>query len=45
MVALTRLTGFLMVSIGVQFFINGIGMIFSDPTFWSGLGEAVRSGR
>jgi multiple antibiotic resistance protein len=42
MVALTRLTGFLMVSIGVQFFINGIGMIFSDPTFWSGLAEAVK---
>jgi multiple antibiotic resistance protein len=41
MTALTRLTGFLMVSIGVQFFINGIGMIFGDPTFWSGLAEAV----
>jgi multiple antibiotic resistance protein len=45
MVALTRLTGFLMVCIGVQFFINGIGMIFSDPTFWSGLAEAVEKSR
>jgi multiple antibiotic resistance protein len=42
MVALTRLTGFLMVSIGVQFFINGVGMIFSDPSFWNGWAEAVR---
>src|SRR4051812_23297971 len=45
MVALTRLTGFLMVSIGVQFFINGVGMIFSDPSFWSGLAEAVKLAR
>jgi multiple antibiotic resistance protein len=45
MVALTRLTGFLMISIGVQFLINGITMILDDPSFWSGLAEAVRAGR
>jgi len=45
MIALTRLTGFLMISIGVQFFINGITMILEDPTFWHGLAEAVRAGR
>jgi multiple antibiotic resistance protein len=43
MVALTRLTGFLMVSIGVQFFINGIGMILDDPDFWRGMSEAMRT--
>jgi multiple antibiotic resistance protein len=43
MVAMTRLMGFLMISIGVQFFINGIGMILDDPRFWSGLAEAVRA--
>jgi multiple antibiotic resistance protein len=42
MVALTRLTGFLMISIGVQFLINGISMILSDPAFWAGLAEAMR---
>jgi multiple antibiotic resistance protein len=45
MVALTRLTGFLMVCIGVQFFINGVGMIFGDRTFWSGLAEAIDANR
>jgi multiple antibiotic resistance protein len=45
MIALTRLTGFLMVCIGVQFFINGITMVFDDPRFWDGLAEAMRAGR
>ncbi|HEX6571493.1 MAG TPA: MarC family NAAT transporter [Steroidobacteraceae bacterium] len=45
MIALTRLTGFLMICIGVQFFINGLTMVFDDPRFWSGLAEAVRSAR
>jgi multiple antibiotic resistance protein len=45
MVALTRLTGFLMISIGVQFLINGMTMILNDPTLWSGLTEAVRAGQ
>jgi hypothetical protein len=31
-----------MVCIGVQFFINGIAMIFSDPTFY-GAGQAVEN--
>jgi multiple antibiotic resistance protein len=43
MVALTRLTGFLMISIGVQFLINGLTMILDDPAFWSGLAEAIRA--
>lgn len=43
MVALTRLTGFLMISIGVQFLINGTTMIIEDPAFWSGLAEAMRA--
>ena len=43
MVALTRLTGFLMISIGVQFLINGITMILNDPAFWHGLAEAIRA--
>ena len=45
MIALTRLTGFLMICIGVQFFINGLTMVFDDPRFWSGLAEAVRAVR
>ena len=45
MVALTRLTGFLMVCIGAQFMINGLTMILSDPSLWSGLATAVRQGR
>jgi hypothetical protein len=44
MVALTRLTGFLMITIGVQFLINGLTMILDDPAFWSGLAEAIRAG-
>jgi multiple antibiotic resistance protein len=44
MVALTRLTGFLMVCIGAQFIINGLTMILSDPALWSGLATAVRQG-
>jgi multiple antibiotic resistance protein len=43
MVALTGLTGFLMISIGVQFLINGTTMILNDPAFWSGLAEALRA--
>jgi multiple antibiotic resistance protein len=43
MVALTRLTGFLMISIGVQFLINGTTMILNDTAFWSGLAEALRA--
>jgi multiple antibiotic resistance protein len=42
MVALTRLMGFLMICIGVQFIINGLMVIVADPTIWSGLAEAVR---
>jgi multiple antibiotic resistance protein len=42
MVALTRLMGFLMICIGVQFIINGLTVIFADPAIWSGLAEAVR---
>jgi multiple antibiotic resistance protein len=42
MVALTRLMGFLMICIGVQFIINGLAVIGADPAIWSGLAEAVR---
>jgi len=42
MVALTRIMGFLMICIGVQFIINGLMVIVADPTIWSGLAEAVR---
>jgi multiple antibiotic resistance protein len=42
MVALTRLMGFLMISIGVQFIINGLTSLTTDPTVWSGLAEALR---
>lgn len=41
MIALTRLTGFLMVCIGVQFIIDGLTAILRDPQFWSGLSQAV----
>jgi len=41
MIALTRLTGFLMVCIGVQFIIDGLTAIPRDPVFWSGLSQAV----
>jgi len=44
MVALTRLTGFLMVCIGAQFVINGLTMVIGDPSLWGGLATAVRSG-
>jgi multiple antibiotic resistance protein len=41
MIALTRITGFLMVCIGVQFVIDGLTAILRDPGFWSGLSRAV----
>jgi len=41
MIALTRLTGFLMICIGVQFIIDGLTAILRDPEFWSGLSQAV----
>jgi hypothetical protein len=34
-----------MISIGVQFLINGTTMILHDPAFWSGLAEALRAGK
>ena len=43
MVALTRLMGFLMICIGVQFIIDGLAVVLGDPAIWSGLAEAVRS--
>jgi multiple antibiotic resistance protein len=42
MVAMTRLMGFLMICIGVQFIINGLMAIVADPAIWSGLADAVR---
>lgn len=42
MVALTRLMGFLMICIGVQFIINGTTVILADPRLWDGLAEALR---
>jgi multiple antibiotic resistance protein len=45
MVALTRLMGFLMICIGVQFIINGLVVITNDPRMWAGLPEAVRQAR
>jgi multiple antibiotic resistance protein len=44
MVALTRLMGFLMICIGVQFIINGLMVITADPKIWAGLAEAQRQG-
>ena len=44
MVALTRLMGFLMICIGVQFIINGLMVVLGDPAMWAGLAEAVRQG-
>jgi multiple antibiotic resistance protein len=44
MVALTRLMGFLMICIGVQFIINGLSVVLGDPAIWAGLAEAVRQG-
>jgi multiple antibiotic resistance protein len=45
MVAMTRLMGFLMICIGVQFTINGTSAILADPAIWQGLAEAVRQGQ
>jgi multiple antibiotic resistance protein len=45
MVALTRLMGFLMICIGVQFIINGLSVVLADPEIWTGLAEAVRKAR
>jgi multiple antibiotic resistance protein len=42
MIALTRLMGFLMICIGVQFIINGLMAVLADPTVWSGLAAALR---
>jgi multiple antibiotic resistance protein len=42
MIALTRLMGFLMICIGVQFIINGLMSISADPAVWAGLAEAIR---
>ena len=44
MVALTRLMGFLMICIGVQFIINGLSVVLGDPSIWTGLAEALRQG-
>jgi len=44
MVAMTRLMGFLMICIGVQFIINGLSTLVMDPKAWSGLAEALRQG-
>jgi multiple antibiotic resistance protein len=44
MLALTRLMGFLMICIGVQFIINGLGVVLGDPAMWAGLAEALRQG-
>lgn len=43
MVALTRLTGFLMICIGVQFIIDGLAVVLGDPSIWAGLAQALRS--
>jgi multiple antibiotic resistance protein len=43
MVALTRLMGFLMICIGVQFIIDGLAVVLGDPAIWSGLADALRS--
>jgi multiple antibiotic resistance protein len=44
MLALTRLMGFLMICIGVQFIINGLSVVLADPAIWAGLAEALRQG-
>jgi multiple antibiotic resistance protein len=44
MVALTRLMGFLMICIGVQFIIDGSSVVLADPSIWAGLAEALRQG-
>ena len=43
MVALTRLMGFLMICIGVQFIINGLVVVLGDPAMWEGLSKALRT--
>jgi multiple antibiotic resistance protein len=43
MVALTRLMGFLMICIGVQFIIDGLSVVLADPAIWTGLAEALKS--
>ena len=43
MVALTRLMGFLMICIGVQFIIDGLTVILADPNVWRGLADALRA--
>jgi len=42
MEALTRLMGFLMICIGVQFIINGLVVVLGDPAMWEGLARAMR---
>jgi multiple antibiotic resistance protein len=42
MLALTRLMGFLMICIGVQFIINGLAVVLGDPAIWEGLAKALR---
>ncbi len=42
MLALTRLMGFLMICIGVQFIINGLAVVLGDPAMWEGLAQALR---
>jgi multiple antibiotic resistance protein len=42
MVALTRLMGFLMICIGVQFIIDGLAVVLGDPAIWEGLAKALR---
>jgi multiple antibiotic resistance protein len=44
-IALTRIMGFLMICIGVQFMINGLGAVLQDPSIWSGLASALREAR
>jgi multiple antibiotic resistance protein len=44
-IALTRIMGFLMICIGVQFMINGLGAVLQDPSIWSGLATALREAR
>ncbi|MCJ7453352.1 MAG: MarC family NAAT transporter [Steroidobacteraceae bacterium] len=43
MLALTRLMGFLMICIGVQFIINGLAVVLGDPAMWEGLAKALRT--
>jgi multiple antibiotic resistance protein len=40
-IAMTHLMGFLMICIGVQFMINGLGSVMQDPSIWSGLAQAL----